>query len=162
MNRSGGIKPTEQRLDADDALVLEVQHRLVDEEELLGGQRVRQVHIQLDAILRDGVHRGLEQRVAVLPSGLRLVQREVCVLQQMLGRSRNAGRDADARRHRDRRLGRQLDRLAQHIEDSLGDELRADGIQADVVHKHHELVPAEASDRVALAQHRPESRADLA
>ena len=59
-----------------------------------------------------------------------------------------------------RRCG-QLDRLAQHIQDPLGDQLGG-GVQPDGVDQHHELVAAEATDRVAVAQDGLQPRPDLA
>ncbi len=154
--------PAKQRLDADDSLALELEHRLVDERELLAGERVAEVCLELHPVLRGSLHRRVEHRVAVLAQGLRLVQRQVGVLQQLLGAVGKAGRNADAdRQHRlcERRLG-QVDRLAQHVQDPLGDQL-GQRVRADGVDDHHELVAAEAPDGVVVAQHRLQPRADL-
>ena len=82
------MAPAHQRLDPHDLLALEVDDRLVDEEELVRLERVGQVHLQVHAVLRRGLHRGLEQHIAFLALGLRLVQRQVRILEQLLGRRR--------------------------------------------------------------------------
>ena len=81
-----GMAPANQRLDPHDLLILELHHRLVDHEQLVCSQRLGEVHLQVYAISRRGVHRGLEQEIAVLAQGLGLGQREVGILQQVLGR----------------------------------------------------------------------------
>jgi hypothetical protein len=68
-----GVAPTQERLHAHDPFIVQVQHRLVDEEELICLERVRQVHLEVYAILRCRVHGGVELGVAVLAEGLRLV-----------------------------------------------------------------------------------------
>ena len=50
--------------------------------------------------------------------------------------------------------GAEVERLAQHVEDALGDLLRA------ALDQHDELVAAEAADRVGLAQHAGDPRGD--
>ena len=54
---------------------------------------------------------------------------------------------------------RQLDRLAQHVQDPLGDKLGSD-IEPDGVDQHHELVAAEAPDGVAFAKDGLQPRPD--
>jgi hypothetical protein len=56
---------------------------------------------------------------------------------------------------------RQLDRLAQDIEDPLGDQLGS-GVQSGGVDQHHELASAQAPDGVAVSQDRVQPRPDLA
>ena len=72
-----------------------------------------------------------------------------------------AERDADARGDPEAAPGRvvDLERLAQHLEQSLGDELGAPG-RRFAFDEHDELVAAEAGDRVGLSQRRRESRRD--
>ena len=56
---------------------------------------------------------------------------------------------------------RQLDRLAQHIEDPLGEKLGS-SVQAQRVDQHHELVPTDTADRVVVPQDRLQPRPHLA
>ena len=80
----------------------------------------------MDAVLRGGLHRRLELDVAVLADRLGLVQREVRVLHADLRPSAGGRWRCRCSRSRDRRtrmLG-QVDRLAQHVQDPLGHELR--------------------------------------
>ena len=69
-------------------------------------------------------------------------------------------RDADARGDAKRRAGDvvDLERLAQHLEQALGDELGAAG-RRRAFDEHDELVAAEAGDRVGFAQTSRASRA---
>jgi hypothetical protein len=65
--------------------------------------------------------------VAVSVGGLRLIQREIRVAQQLVGAAAFADGDADARGQRQRPadIGAQHVRLAQHFHDPLRDELGA-------------------------------------
>ena len=154
MNSSGGTSPRVaccQRSSASAALHgarLEVEDRLVDEEQLVAGDRLAQVGLQREPVVRGDVHLVAELGVAVAAGALGLVERDVGVAQQVAGRLAVAGGDADARGDGHRAAGRaEVERLAQHGEDARGHQL---GLALD---EHDELVAAEAADRVAVAQH---------
>jgi hypothetical protein len=89
---------------------------------------------------------------------------DVGLLEEVVGRRRQRGRDADAGRDRDRELlgVGQLERLLERGEDALGDLVGVGGFRSGAVEHDHELIAAEAADRVAAAQHAAQARADLA
>ena len=145
------VLPAQQRLDAGDRAGLERADRLVDEEELVAIERGAQVELELPVIEHGRVHLGREHDVAVLAGRLRLVQRDVGVAQQLARCAAVADRDADARGHRDRGAG-ELERLAQHLEQTFGDELGR-GTVGVALGEHDELVAAEPADRLAAAEH---------
>ena len=143
--------PADQGLDPVDLAGVQVDDRLVVEDELAAGERVLQIRLDLEELHGAFVHRRLEDGVPVLPGGLGRVHRRVRVADEVvrsdvrLGRQRDAGARPDEDlaatdlEHRSERLlepRRQLDR------GDLGDRiLEQDG----------ELVAAQARDRVARA-----------
>ena len=66
---------------------LELEDRLVHEEELVALERAAQVELELEPVFDRGLHLALERDVAVAARGLGLVQRDVGVAQQV-GRAR--------------------------------------------------------------------------
>ena len=52
-----------------------------------------------------------------------------------------------------------LERLAQDVEHAFGDQFRP-GVEAGAFHEHHELVAAEPTDGIAVAQHRGQPHRD--
>ncbi len=90
--------PADQRLERREAVLGEVEQGLEVELELAVGDRAVQVHLGRPAGLRVGVEVGGEAPVPSAPGGLRRVQREVGVLDQVVGRERVGGglRNADA------------------------------------------------------------------
>jgi hypothetical protein len=148
-----GMAPAKQSLDSYDPLTLEIHDGLIDHEQLLCSQRLGQVHLQAYSVSRRGQHRGFKQDVAVSSDGLGLGQRKPRVVYQRLGRRGQARGDADTRRHQHRgpRLVGKLDRLPQHIQDPLGDELGAH-VEPGRIDEHHKLVAAQAPHGVARSK----------
>ena len=96
----------------------------------------------------------LDERDRAVPAGgLRLVERDVRVAQEIVGAGPVAHRDADACGNGQRCVGRALElvRLAEHVEQPLGDELRVVGKRPSL-DDHDELVSALAPDGVHLAE----------
>jgi hypothetical protein len=96
------------------------------------------------------LHLGLEQDVPILAGVLGCIEGEVGVAQQFVGGALTADGDADRHAHRHGLAGaREFDRLAEHFDEAIGDHLWrrfvCRGLQ-----QRHELVTAEAADRVLL------------
>ncbi len=91
--------PADERLDADDGAGLEVDLRLIVEDELVPRDRLAQVGLDGLALDGIGVHLGPEELIVIAPGVFRLIHGEVGVAQQGLGIRRIAGKggDADAR-----------------------------------------------------------------
>ncbi len=147
-----GVLPADQRLAADERTIGQRQLRLEVQHELLRGDRLREpaLHLQLGE-RRDG-HLGLEEAAAGAALGLGVVHRRVGMLDERLGAAAVAReqRDADRRRHRDRRA-LHLERRADGGEQLVRHLLHAGG-RGVAGEQHHELVAAEARDEVAGAQ----------
>ncbi len=75
----GGVLPTNERFDADRGEVVEVVDRLVDEPELVTGERRAEVELEFVAALSVTLELGLEDLAAVLPGGFCLVERDIRV-----------------------------------------------------------------------------------
>ena len=144
--------PTQQRLHPDDAEVVEVVDRLVGEAELIVDECRTQFELELHVAGDLCLQLGEVHLVAVLPGTLGVVQRDVRIPQQLSARRAIADGDADAgvhhQRHRD---ALELERLAHHIEQSLGDELWR-RIELGIVDQDDELVTTHPADRVGIAQ----------
>ena len=89
------VLPAQQRLGRGDLAGVEVEDRLVDEEQLVAGDRAAQVVLEREPVVRGDVHLVAELGVAVAAGALGLVERDVGVAQQVLGRLAVAGGDAD-------------------------------------------------------------------
>ena len=155
------VVPSQERLDAEHATVFEVEDRLIHEEELAALDRGPEIELEREAVFDRGLHLTLERDVPIAAGGLRLVERDVGVAQQIGRRDVAPERDADARGDPEAATGGvvDLERLAQHLEQPLGDELRAPG-RRSALDEHDELVAAEAGDRVGFSQGRREPRRD--
>ena len=156
------VLPAQQRFDAEHATVLEIEDRLVDEKELAPLGRGAEIELEREPVLYRGLHLAHERHVAIAARGLGLVQRDVGVAQQV-GRPRcrapyampmlavmledSAGRALD------------LERLAQHFEQALGDELGTAG-RCAAFDEHDEFVTADSGNRVGLAQRRRQPGGD--
>ena len=105
------MPPAQQRLHALHLHAVEVEDRLVDEEQLLALQGPVKLALQVVAVDDRRVHFGAEDDEAVLPRRLGLVQGDVGVTQQVVDRGPEPGRHSDARRHRQRGVGGALDRV---------------------------------------------------
>ena len=51
MTPRGRVAPAKQCLDAHDRFALQVKHRLIDEEQLVGLKSSREIHLQMNAVL---------------------------------------------------------------------------------------------------------------
>ncbi len=82
---AGRVTPAQQRLIAVHAVVLDVDDRLVEELELAAlGDGAAQIGLEVEALDRGRVHRRLERLGLVAAGGLRLVERQVGVPQQLV------------------------------------------------------------------------------
>ena len=156
-----GVLPADQRLDPVGGHVAEVEGGLVDEEELAFGERLAQVHLELHAVLHGVLHPALEHDEAVLAVPLGAVHRDVRVAQELLRGVAVSRRDPDARGHGDAVLLvlPELEGVLERVEQALGDQFGA-GVQRELLGDHHELVPAEAPERVGPADHAVQARGD--
>src|SRR3954469_19712271 len=154
-----GTVPADERLDADQALVGDVEDRLVVDAELLALDGAAQVALGAQPDERVVAHLLVEELVAPASALLRLVHRGVGLAQHRLGALRPRGdRDPDARRHEDLAAGLERDRPLPRVGDAprdgdrlaLGRDLAADD----------ELVAAEARDGVRAADHLLEAGAE--
>ena len=80
-----GMLPAHERLDAGDGARLQLDHRLVVQDELVVLQCSLQVRLQLEPLERRVVHRRLEHLIAALAALLGHVHRHVRVPEQLLG-----------------------------------------------------------------------------
>src|SRR4051812_8310659 len=154
-----GAIPADERLDADQALVGDVEDRLVVDAELLALDGAAQVALGAQPDERVLAHLLVEELVAPAAALLRAVHRGVGLAQHRLGALRpRRDRDPDARRHEDLAAGLQRDRPLPRVGDAprdgdrlaLGRDLAADD----------ELVAAEARDGVRAADHLLEAGAE--
>ena len=131
MNSSGatrprvGMVPADQRLERADPVGLEIEQRLVIELELAVGDRAPQIRFEPVARLRAGVHLGFEEAVGAAALALRLVEREVGMLEQGVGVGAVARRHRDADAGADRELvAADLERLGERGDQPAGDRAR--------------------------------------
>ena len=82
------VVPADQRLERADAIVLEVEQRLVEQFELAALEREAEVGLELAALLRALVEAFLEEGVGAAPGFLGAIQREIGVAQQGLAIAR--------------------------------------------------------------------------
>ena len=157
------MAPAHQRLHTHHARGGEVDHRLVDDEQLVQAQRAAQVGLHHQRAHHPLVHRVVEQHPAAAAAALGLVHRGVGIAQHLLG----AGHAAlglstcQVRAQHQADAGTALHRV---VVDGVGlrhlfeQTLRDGAGRGHVVHTfqhHHELVAAEARGHLGLqARHR--------
>jgi hypothetical protein len=136
------VVPTGQGLEADDAVVIEVDDRLVVHDDLGSGHGPPQVGFGLEPGDRGGMHLGLEVLVAVLAAFFGPAHGQIGVAQELTGGDgRPVEGDADA--HRGRHLGgADHQRMAERVEDAPG-EVGGDIDPLHVLDENGELVPAQ-------------------
>ena len=156
-----GMVPSEQCLGAGHPASTQFEDRLEDEGELAAVQCAAEVHVELHAFGDRVAHLRREHDETVLAVGLGAVQRDVGVAQELAGRGPIADGDADAGGDGDRGvvIALDLERLAQDVEDAFGDQLRP-GVEAGTFDQHDELVAAQPTDGIAVAQHGGQSHRD--
>ena len=98
-----GMAPAQQRLEAGDAAAGNVDQRLVMDLELASAQRAAQIGFELAPLLRGALHLRLEEAIGAVALRLRLVEREVGVLEQFVGVGAVGGQQRDADAGADRR-----------------------------------------------------------
>ena len=153
------VLPADECLDAGKPARLEVDRRLVVEDELRLLEGRSELRLHLDPSDRVGVHLRIEERVpAFLGAGP--VHRHGRVAKKVLGRLVAADRhgDADIRLEIDLRAG-QLDRPAQRAHDPFHRQGRIGG-GGQPVEQHSELVPAQPGDGVLAADACPQPVCD--
>ncbi len=166
MNRLGGTLPfsgwcpAQQRLEALDAEIGEIDDRLVMDFHFIVRQRLAQVALDLLVLEQAALHLGVEQPDAVAPCGLGFIERHVGMAQQLVGIAGFAG-DGNADRAADIDLdGVDEDRLADGGDQLFGRRDRFRFVldrQGD-----DELVAAEAGDPAAALVHDRETVRDSA
>ena len=154
-----GVVPAQERLGADDGVVGEPHDRLVVQAQQAVLQRVAQrafERVLAQAVLGEVGVQELERVAAEL---LRVIHRDVRVLQELLGIVRIVGIDADADRgrHVDVVL-LDLERLGDGVEQLPRDPSQHRGL-VEVLDDDHELVAAEPGQEVGVAQRGGERRA---
>ena len=158
-----GIAPAQERLDAERAAAREVDLRLVDEEELVVHEPAAHVGLDLQALAHARVHVGRVEAIGVAARLLRGVHRGVRLLDQRrrVLRVEREHRHADRAGERRRLVGdaeRRVEGVADAMHDGHDLEGRVRGVEAG--QHEHELVAAEARDRVRLAHRRREPLRD--
>ena len=143
--------PADEGLDADRVAAREGQDRLVGQQQLLAGEGVAQQVLDLHVRAQFLAQAGVEHLQSPAAGALGLVHRQVGLAQHRLGVAVGVPRDghADACQHRDFG-GAQRERLLEGVEDPSGESHRL-GLALDFLGQDHELVAAQAGDRVAVA-----------
>src|SRR4029450_3673241 len=141
-----GVTPAQQRLAANHLARPVVHLRLVVQLELTALQRLAQVALELEALHRRGVHEWLVGADVVPPRVLRVIHRDVGVLEQRV-RVVPIARihaDADARAH-EHLVTVDAEGLGEDVEDAARDDRAV--LRAHEVGEHDdELVATEAGD----------------
>ena len=140
--------PADQRLERADAVLLEVEQRLVVKLELAALDGEAKVGLELAALLRALVEALLEEGIGASARLLGAVQRQVRVPQQRFAVAAVLRRDGDAdagRRHQLVAVDHERSRHA--LEDIAGEAVDRIAVVADGL-EHHELVAAEACDEM--------------
>ncbi len=142
------VLPPHQGLQSDDVAGLQVDHRLVDESQLVLRHGGGQVELEPQALVGRGLHPGLEHHGTATPRGLGLVHGDVRVAQHRGGRVLLAQHgDADAGGGDDGPVP-QAQGCGQGLKDPGGDGLGLVGGVPRGLQQHGELVPAEPGDGV--------------
>ena len=141
--------PAQEGLERDHAAGLEAEQRLVVELEALLGDGTAQVELEQALGLDPRVHLAFEEAVGAAARRLRLVEREVGVFQQAVGRLQpvDALGDADAHADRDPVLA-DLEWHPADLDQAFGQHPRVGALRVDAV-DDGELVAAEPHDRVS-------------
>ena len=144
-----GMAPAQQRLERADAVLLEVEQRLVEKFELAALDREAQVGFELAANLRALVEAFLEEGEGAASRLLGAVQSEVGIAQQHLAVGAVVRRDGDPDAGRGHHLIAVDDeRPGDRFEDVLGEPVDGVAVAADGL-EDDELVAAQARDEMA-------------
>ena len=153
--------PAQQRLDAREPPVAEVDDRLQQHLDLVQLERPVERADHLDAACRGLAQARVEELQAPAPALLGHVHRDVRVADQIGRRVGVAARQRDADAAADVDLAaRHRERLGERGQDAARDDLGAAGVAVGQV--GGELVAAEAREHVALAQRRLQATRGLA
>ena len=153
-------KPAHERLAADRAAAAERQDRLVGEHQLLARKRLQEAFLDLQ-VGRDLLAQALVEQFRPRATGrLGAIHRHVGLAQHALGIGLRVRRDRHphARRHRHVRRPHR-EGLLERRQHAVGEAQRF-ALALDAFAEDHELVAAEAGDRVAVAHHLPETLGD--
>jgi AraC-like DNA-binding protein len=165
MNSAGDSGPSSglvQRLRADRAAAARVDDRLVREPQRIRRDRAAQRLLDREAALQPQVQLRGEEREVVATALLRVVHRGIGVAHQRGRVVAVARRDADADRHAEPVLVvRDLERLRDRVDHLARERGQRVGIVA-VLDEDHELVAADARERMAAAAAYDEPRRDAA
>jgi hypothetical protein len=93
---SGGVLPPQQCLDANDAKVVEVIDRLVNEPELFACQGRPKLEFEFDPMLNAGLHIGVKHGIAVFTGSFGFIEGNVGVSEQVPRAQPIANGDTDA------------------------------------------------------------------
>ena len=95
----GRVTPAKKRLDTGEGPRGQIEGGLVEQEELVGLESSVQVRLKISAVIDGFLHRGGKDHCALLAGGLGLVESDVGVAQQFVGRGPPAFGDADTGCH---------------------------------------------------------------
>ena len=145
-----GQVPAQQRFHRADLVAAEVDHGLVDEPQLLLGDRAAQAGLERRAARGEFRHRAVEERDGFAARALGVVHREVGVAQQLVDAGAVVGPHRDADRRRDRDLVRvHGGRHGEFLEDAVRDH-RGIGARRDLAEVDDELVATLAREHAAV------------
>ena len=148
-----GVTPAQLRLETRHPAGRQVVDRLVHQEELFVLHRFVELALEHPASLDHRAHVRVEERVAVLPGGLRRLECQMRVAQELLGCRVPAEGDADAGGQEDARAEvSDVDRLVQRLDDAPRERVQPRAARRRL-DQHHELVAAETTDGVVCADH---------
>ena len=149
---TGRQLPPHEGLDTDDLLVAQPDQRLILDDELAAGQRLRDPRGQREPVDVGSVPFGVEHRVAVAAVGLGPVQRGVRGLHQLGRAGRRRRRSARSRRWRTSATSWPPSIVGRRTESSarLRDPLQTLGVRV-LVDEDDELVAAHPGHQVTLA-----------
>src|ERR1039458_105301 len=145
------VSPSQQCLDTRQRTGLEINGRLVDEEELVGLEGAAQVDGEGSVVLGRILHLLAEDDRAPLSTGLGAIHGGVRISEQLVGSRTVACGDTDARGHSDRRVALfDVERCTECVQDPLGNDVDAvaQGVALD---EENKFVAAKSADGVTLA-----------
>ena len=91
-----GLVPAKQRLAGDDLVSLEIDDRLIVQFELSLGERRAQIELEIPPRRHPLMHGGFEKPVRAATAGLGAVERQIGVLEQLVGVGAVVGRNCNA------------------------------------------------------------------
>ena len=145
------MAPAYERLHSDEGSRGQVGGGLEQKEELAILKSTMQIHLEMPVIIHGLLHRVREENGAVLTGGLRLVQGDIGISQELVGCRPIALGNTDAGGHHQWNITvGDLEGCAQYLEDSLRHDV-GPGLERSTLDQHDELVPPQTPDRISFA-----------